>query len=223
MKIGFIGCGNMATAMIQGIVKKGAASPGEVMATARSEATRKKIREELGILLGENNSQAAAFADILFLAVKPRYYEEVIREIRDSVREETLVVSIAPGKTLEWLEGQFEKPVKLIRAMPNTPAMVGEGMTGLCPRPVCDGGRTGTGQDRMRQLRSGQTGDRGSDGCGDQRVRQLSRLCVSPDRGHGGRSGWRTACPGMRLMNLPPRQCWEAPGWCWKQACIRES
>ena len=133
MKIGFIGCGNMATAMIQGIVKKGAASPGEVMATARSEATRKKIREELGILLGENNSQAAAFADILFLAVKPRYYEEVIREIRDSVREETLVVSIAPGKTLEWLEGQFEKPVKLIRAMPNTPAMVGEGMTGLCP------------------------------------------------------------------------------------------
>ena len=130
MKMGFIGCGNMATAMIQGIVKKGAASPGEVMATARSEATRKKIREELGILLGENNSQAAAFADILFLAVKPRYYEEVIREIRDSVREETLVVSIAPGKTLDWLEEQFEKPVKLIRAMPNTPAMVGEGMTG---------------------------------------------------------------------------------------------
>ena len=78
MKMGFIGCGNMATAMIQGIVKKGAASPGEVMATAKSEATRKKIREELGILLGENNSQAAAFADILFLAVKPRYYEEVI-------------------------------------------------------------------------------------------------------------------------------------------------
>lgn len=133
MKISFIGCGNMATAMIKGILKNGAARPDQVMATAKSLSTREKISGELGIVPGENNGQAAAFGDILFLAVKPQYYEEVIREIRDEVREETVVVSIAPGKSLEWLEERFGRPVKLVRAMPNTPAMVGEGMTGLCP------------------------------------------------------------------------------------------
>lgn len=133
MKISFIGCGNMATAMIKGILKNGAARPDQVMATAKSLSTKEKISRELGIVPGENNGQAAVFGDILFLAVKPQYYEEVIREIRDEVREETVVVSIAPGKSLEWLEERFGRPVKLVRAMPNTPAMVGEGMTGLCP------------------------------------------------------------------------------------------
>lgn len=133
MKIGFIGCGNMATAMIKGILKQEAAGADQVMATAKSEGTKKKIREELGILLGEDNRQAAAFGDLLFLAVKPQYYGEVIGEIRDVVREETVVISIAPGKSLEWLQEQFGRPMKLVRAMPNTPAMVGEGMTGLCP------------------------------------------------------------------------------------------
>lgn len=133
MKISFIGCGNMATAMIKGILKNGAARPDQVMATAKSLSTREKISGELGIVPGENNGQAASFGDILFLAVKPQYYEEVIREIRDEVREETVVVSIAPGKSLEWLEERFGRPVKLVRAMPNTPAMLGEGMTGLCP------------------------------------------------------------------------------------------
>ena len=68
----------------------------------------------------------------MILAVKPKFYEEVITQVRDQVRAEQIVVSIAPGKTVKWLEGLFEKPVKLVRCMPNTPALVGEGMTGMC-------------------------------------------------------------------------------------------
>lgn len=132
MKIGFIGCGNMATAMIGGILDDGSVTGEEVMASARSASTGKKIRGELKILQGEDNRQVAEFAHILFLAVKPQYYEEVIREIKDCVKPETLVVSIAPGKTLRWLKEQFGRELKIIRAMPNTPAMVKEGMTGLC-------------------------------------------------------------------------------------------
>lgn len=132
MRIGFIGCGNMATAMINGILKSKEAAGYEVMASAKSAATRKKIAEELKITLGETNREVAEFSDVLFLAVKPQFYEEVIDEIRDSVQEQAIVVTIAPGKTLSWLKEQFRRELKIIRTMPNTPSMVGEGMMGLC-------------------------------------------------------------------------------------------
>ena len=82
-----------------------------------------------------DNRQAAKESEILFLSVKPQFYPAVIAEIREEVTKEQLVITIAPGKTLEWLEEQFGKKLKLIRTMPNTPAMVGEGMTAVCPGP----------------------------------------------------------------------------------------
>ena len=133
MKIGFVGCGNMARAILGGIQKRKLVPAEELTASAKTEETRKKIREELGIRAAENNRDAAAFADILILAVKPACMEEVIEEIADAVRPETIVVTLAPGKTLQWLDSTFGKPTKLVRTMPNTPALVGEGMTALCP------------------------------------------------------------------------------------------
>lgn len=132
MKIGFIGCGNMATAMINGILNSGCADRDEVMASGKTSATKKRIAEELKILCGASNAEVAKFADVLFLAVKPQFYEEVIAEIKGSVREEELVVTIAPGKTLEWLAERFGGGVKIVRTMPNTPALVKEGMVALC-------------------------------------------------------------------------------------------
>ena len=79
----------------------------------------------------------AAFAEVLILAVKPFYYEDVIKEIRDVVADDTIVVSIAPGKKLTWIEGLFEKPLKIVRTMPNTPALVGEGMSCVCGNAKC--------------------------------------------------------------------------------------
>lgn len=133
MKIGFIGCGNMATAMIKGILSQGKASPEALMASAKSEQTRRKITQELQIGCG-TNEEVAAFAQVLFLAVKPLFYEEVITQIRHAVKKDTLIVSIAPGKSIAWLEKTFafQSGGKIVRAMPNTPALVGEGMTGFC-------------------------------------------------------------------------------------------
>lgn len=138
MKIGFIGCGNMASAMIKGILKSGLAGPQELMASAKSSRTQEKIRNDLKILCG-TNPEVASFADILFLAVKPQYYEEVILEVRDKVKKDAIVVTIAPGKTIEWLTGLFGSGKKIVRTMPNTPAMVGEGMTAVCPSPAVTG------------------------------------------------------------------------------------
>lgn len=132
MKIGFIGCGNMAAAMLNGILKAGILKPEELTASAVSSATRDKIRQKLKIRLAASNQDVAAFSDIIFLAVKPQYYAQVIAEIREQVRGGQIYVSIAPGKSLEWLESQFGRPVGLVRAMPNTPAMAGEGMTAYC-------------------------------------------------------------------------------------------
>ena len=65
--------------------------------------------------------------------MKPQFYPDVISEIADCVRPETVIVTIAPGKTLAWLREQFGRDLKIVRTMPNTPAMVKEGMTGVCP------------------------------------------------------------------------------------------
>lgn len=132
MKIGFIGMGNMARAMVSGMLAKDAAEPKDVMASARTQETRKRAEQEYGILTTDKNQEAAAFGDILILAVKPQILLQVIDEIRDSVRENTLIISIAAGRSLDWLENAFGGVHKLVRCMPNTPALVGAGCSGIC-------------------------------------------------------------------------------------------
>ncbi len=130
--IGFIGCGNMGSAMMRGILEAGKCGPQDIIVSARHPQKAEALQKELGVRAAKDNCEAAGCADILFLAVKPQQYESVIREIAGVVRGEQIVVSIAPGKTLQWLAQQFGKPVKLVRMMPNTPATVKEGMTGVC-------------------------------------------------------------------------------------------
>jgi len=132
MKIGFIGLGNMASAMIGGILKKNLYSKKNLIGSDKSEAAVKNAAETFQIQTVTNNIKVAKEADVLILAVKPQFFEEMIAEIKDVVGEEKLVISIAPGKTIEWIMDCFGKEMKLIRCMPNTPALVGEGCTGFC-------------------------------------------------------------------------------------------
>ena len=132
MRIGFIGCGNMATAMIKGILDSGKVTAEQMIASAKSDQTREKISSKLGIAAAKTNVEVVEFADMVFLAVKPQYYEEVIGEIKDAIRQNQIIVTIAPGKTLTWLAERLGSDVKIIRTMPNTPAMVKEGMMGMC-------------------------------------------------------------------------------------------
>lgn len=131
MKLGFIGTGNMAGAIMGGIIKNQIFRPEEIIGADISEAGREKTKEAYGIEVTEDNRKAAD-SEVLILSVKPQYYADAIAEIKDCVRDDQLIITIAPGKTLAWLEEQFGKPVKIVRTMPNTPALVGEGMTAAC-------------------------------------------------------------------------------------------
>lgn len=133
MKIGFIGLGNMATAMIGGMLEKGLVTSGDIIGSAKTTATIEKIMTRFNITTVPENKKVAEQADVLFLAVKPIFLSEVIEEIKDVVRPETLIVSIAAGRTLAYLREAFGRPeLKLVRCMPNTPALVMEGCTGIC-------------------------------------------------------------------------------------------
>ena len=132
MKLGFIGTGNMATAIMGGIIKQGKIKAEEIIGSDLSEQGRERVKDAYGICVTADNLEVASKADIIVLSVKPQFYLAVIDEIKDAIQEEQIVITIAPGKTLAWLEEQFGKNVKIVRTMPNTPAMVGEGMTAAC-------------------------------------------------------------------------------------------
>lgn len=137
--IGFIGGGNMASAIIGGILQSGIVPKGQIIATAKTERTLQSLAKRYGICTTHNNQEAAERADILFLAVKPYLFPDVIAEIRDSLRPDALVVSIAAGQSIHAIEQMFHRQIKLVRAMPNTPALVGEAMSALCPNQHVSG------------------------------------------------------------------------------------
>lgn len=132
MKIGFIGLGNMASAMIGGILNKGIVAAEDIYGADALKEAGQKAGENLRIRVLDDNDEVAKAVDILFLSVKPQFYPEVIAQIKDTVTDKQIIVTIAPGKTLGWLRTQFGREVKLVRCMPNTPALVGEGCTGVC-------------------------------------------------------------------------------------------
>ncbi len=140
MVLGFIGLGNMAKAMIGGILQKGLMGPNEIIGAAHTDITCQKVSSQYGIQTRNSNEAVAKEADIIVLAVKPQYLKVVIADIMDSVDDSKIIVSIAAGKTISWLASEFEKQVKLIRVMPNTPALVGEGCSAVCRNDlVADG------------------------------------------------------------------------------------
>lgn len=133
MKVGFIGLGNMAKAIIGGILAEKIVAAENILGCAKTSVTNEKVQKEYGITIMENNSAVAKESDVLFLAVKPIFFPEVMEEIKDSIKETTVVISVAAGKTIEFIESGLGNPkLKIIRCMPNTPAMVGEGCTGVC-------------------------------------------------------------------------------------------
>ena len=124
MKLGFIGTGNMASAIMGGIIKNNVIPAEEIIGADLFAPGRERVQKEYGINVT---------ADTIILSVKPQFYESVIADIKDVVTDKQIIITIAPGKTLAWLAEQFGKDVKIVRTMPNTPAMVGEGMTAVCP------------------------------------------------------------------------------------------
>ncbi len=136
MKIGFIGTGNMGSAMMGGIISSGIVEASDVMASDIFQAALDRVSEEFSVNTSLDNRDVVDFADIIFLAVKPQYLADAIDGIKDMDYSNKVVVSIAAGQSLEKLLGMFGKELKVIRVMPNTPALVGEGMSALSPNEL---------------------------------------------------------------------------------------
>jgi pyrroline-5-carboxylate reductase len=130
--VGFIGCGKMGQAMIGRLIQSGTIKATKIIASAQTEETLEKISETYGIETTLRNETVAETVECLVLAIHPYEYEGVIKDIRSAVPPETIVLTIAAGKTMNQVEDYFGKPIKLVRTMPNTPTYVGEGMTAMC-------------------------------------------------------------------------------------------
>lgn len=132
-KLGFIGCGNMAKAIMGGIISSKAVAAGDIMASDVYEAGLAAAAADLGIRTTTSNVEVARNSRIVFLAVKPHMVKGVIQEISPILAADAIVVSIAAGQTVKGMEEFFGREAKIVRTMPNTPALVGEGMTAVCP------------------------------------------------------------------------------------------
>lgn len=133
MKLGIIGIGNMASAMVNGILKNKLLEPDDIVASRRNKEELVHIEQKYGIETTTDNKYVVKQADVIILAVKPQFLEDVCTEIRDEIKAketEPLFLSLAPGKTIAFL-GERLDTKKVVRCMPNTPALVGEGCTGV--------------------------------------------------------------------------------------------
>lgn len=125
-KIGFIGTGNMGYAMMTGMIKCGMKE--DIIFTDKSLDRKIYVVDELDIKPIQTNKEVAETAKYIILAVKPQFVEEVIEEIKETVTEDKIIISISP-MSIESLKNLFNIPVRITRAMPNTPALVGEAMS----------------------------------------------------------------------------------------------
>lgn len=131
--IGFIGCGNMGSAMVKGLVKSNLVEAKNIIASDPSQKSIDRIREEFFIRTTLDNKDVARESDFIVLAVKPYMYEKVLQEIKDIIKKTTVIISIGAGISLDFLKKNLNSGSKYIKTMPNTPAMVGEGMSALAP------------------------------------------------------------------------------------------
>ena len=132
MKLGFIGCGNMAQAMMKGIISKGTYEAKDIYVSDHLAQALEKAKNELGVNTLETNEMVAKEADIVIFAVKPFHFEAAVKEMGGALRKDQLIISIAAGITIDKMETLFGKDAHIVRSMPNTPALVLEGAAGVC-------------------------------------------------------------------------------------------
>lgn len=128
-KIGFIGMGNMGFAILSGVLSK--YQKEDIIFSEPNEDRAKKIAGDTGVTY-DSTIAVAKQAKYICLSIKPQVYEKVLKEIVSYLREDTILISIAPGITIEKIAGFLgNNSIRIVRAMPNTPALIGEGMTGI--------------------------------------------------------------------------------------------
>lgn len=130
-KIGFIGCGKMASAIIGGVIASNYLPKENIMAAEINEEKASEKSKELGIKVITDNNELVNSVDVVFVATTPNFVEGVLNGIKSSVTKDKLVVSIAAGVTTRFIESILGSDKRVVRVMPNTPALVLEGMSGV--------------------------------------------------------------------------------------------
>lgn len=130
-KIGFIGCGKMAGAIIKGTISSKFVPKDDIKGSEVNCEIAESAQKRLGIEVLTDNKFLTIDSDVIFIATKPNYVGEVLEEIKDELTPEKLVVSIAAGVSTSKIENIIGRN-RVIRVMPNTPALVLEGMSGVC-------------------------------------------------------------------------------------------
>lgn len=128
-KIGFIGMGNMGYAMLKGVLPT--CNTSDLIFTDVNKETLTRVKEETQVEYAQSNAECANNAKYVVLAVKPQFYDQVLKNIQYTVTPEHVVISIAPGITIDDVKEKLGKDIRVVRAMPNTPALLGCGMTGI--------------------------------------------------------------------------------------------
>ncbi len=130
--IAFVGAGFMGAALIRGLVKSEAVNPERISVFDSNPETLKAVAGGLGIQAAGDNLEAVKSADIVMLAVKPQALADVVKSFSGEIDGKKLVISVAAGVTIKSLEAMFPLKARIIRAMPNMPAMIGEAATAIC-------------------------------------------------------------------------------------------
>ncbi len=129
--VGFLGAGNMASALVQGILESGTRTPETLGASDMDREKLESISNRFGIRVFSNNRELVRDSSTVILCVKPQQLEQVLEEARNEFREDHLVISIAAGVPLERIRSVIGKDLPLVRVMPNTPALIQMGMSAL--------------------------------------------------------------------------------------------
>lgn len=130
-KIGFVGAGKMGGAILKAIIDKGVILSENVFVYEPNEEVRMELVKNYGIKTVSSNSELASSVNMLVLATKPYLIDKVLKEVRSSLKSDVLILSIAAGITISHIENIVDSENPVVRAIPNTPVLVGEGMTAL--------------------------------------------------------------------------------------------
>ena len=130
-KVGFIGCGKMASAIIKGVLDSNFLNHKNIIASEVNQEFANAKKAELQIDVFTDNKIVAENSDIIFLATKPHFIKEVLQEIKENLNETKLIVSIAAGVSTKTIEAEIGENIPVIRVMPNAPAFILEGMSGI--------------------------------------------------------------------------------------------
>lgn len=129
--LGIIGSGNMATAILGGILNAGLVKANDVTISDLNKAALDKVKADYGVNTTTDSAEVVKNSDVIIIALKPNVVELVLGQVKEYIDTNKIIVSIAAGKTIASLEDAIGSDKKVVRTMPNTPALVGEGMAAL--------------------------------------------------------------------------------------------